>query len=389
MSENSTKTKRIAKAIFALVVIFVVGGFGGVYFDQHVLPFVRTNKYLSRINFLKRSAENVTVINKTEQVTIKEDDSINEIASQASNSVANIISLSSQKDALTKTMKTQDQSGTGVVVTSDGVIVTYRTAIIEKNATYKVLLFNGANFDAKLIGVDEFSNLAFLKIDASNLTAISFGDSSNVAPGKKVVAIGNSSGEYQNRYAAGLLSNIAKTYNLAGKTVSSSEKLEGVFENDFNNQEEYVGGPVIGYSGDLIGIVGTTVVDGQNKYFQVPSNVVQESLKDALQGGFENRPFLGAYYVSITKEYAVAHGLNRENGAMIFSPSGKQGLAIISGSPAESAGLKINDIIISVNDQVINLNNPLSNVIAQFKKGDTINLLVNRDNNEVNVQVKL
>ncbi len=389
MSEKSKKGKKIAKVVLILLVIFSVGGVGGVYFDQHVLPFIRTNKFLSRIDFLKRSAENVTVINKTEQITIKEDDSINEIASQSSNAVVNIISLPSEKDVKNKALKVVDQSGTGVLVTSDGVVVTYRSAIIEKNATYKILLFNGSSYDAKLIGVDQFSDLAFLKVDAQNLTAISFGDSSDLRPGKKVVAIGNSSGEYQNRYAAGLLSNIAKTYNLAGLTVSVSEKLEGVFENDFNNQKEYVGGPVIGYSGDMIGIVGTTLIDGQSKYFQIPSDAVRDVLQVALDGGLANRPFLGVYYVSVTREYAIAHGLNRDRGALIFSPSGKQGLAIISASPAEKAGLRINDIVLSVNDQVVNLDNPLSNLVAKYKKGDAIELLVDRGGEEMKITVQL
>ncbi|KKQ52542.1 MAG: 2-alkenal reductase [Parcubacteria group bacterium GW2011_GWD2_38_11] len=389
MSEKSVTIKNVVKISLILLVIFGVGGIGGVYFDQQVLPFIRTNKHLSRINFLKHSAENVTVINKTEQVTIKEDDSINEVASQASNAVVNIISLGSQKDLATRMTKNTDQSGTGIIVTSDGLIATYRSAIIEKNATYKVLLFNGANYDAKLLGIDEFSDLAFLKIEATNLTAISFGDSSRVYPGKKLVAIGNSFGEYQNRYASGLLSNLAKTYNLAGKTVSSSEKLEGVFESDFNNQKEYVGGPVIGYSGDLIGINGAIVVDGQNQYFQIPSNIVQKAVGLALSNELENRPFLGAYYVSITKEYAIAHSLNRDRGALIFSPSGKQGLAVIAFSPAEKAGLKINDIVLAVNDQNINLDNPLSNLISQYKKGDEIKLLIDREGSEVKISVKL
>lgn len=389
MNVNSINAKRVVKIAVILFVIFSVGGIGGVYFDQQVLPFVRTSKYLSKINFLKRSAENVTVINKTEQVTIKEDDSINEIASQASNAVVNIISLSSEKDAVTKMLKISDRSGTGVIVTSDGVIATYRGAIFEKDATYKALLFNGNSYDARLIGVDQFSDLAFLKVDAPNLTTISFGDSSEFRPGKKIVAIGNSSGEYQNRYATGLLSNIAKAYNLGGKTVSLSEKLEGVFENDFNNQKEYVGGPVIGYSGDLVGIVGTTLIDGQNKYFQIPSNAVQKALQNALNGGFENRPFFGAYYVSITKEYAIAHKLNRDRGALIFSPSGKQGLAIISASPAEKAGLKINDIVLAVDEQAVNLDNPFSNLIAEHKKGDAIELLLERAGQEIKLQVQL
>lgn len=390
MSNKVFNAKRLAKIVFVFFVIFIVGGIGGVYFDQHVLPFIRTNKYFSRINFLKRSAENVTVINKTEQVTIKEDDSINEIASQASNAVVNIVSLASQKDALTKVVKESDRSGTGVIVSSDGMIATYRSAIIEEDATYQVLLLNGSSYEAKLLGIDEFTNLAFLKIDVQNLTAISFANSADVRPGKKVVAIGNASGEYQNRYAAGLLSNFNKTFNLSGKAISTSEKLEGVFETDFNNQNDYVGGPVIGYSGDLIGIIGMLTIDGQNKYFQIPSNVVNISLNKVLQDGFAaKRPFLGAYYVSITKEYSIAHNLSHDRGALVFSPSGKQGLAIIAGSPAEKAGLKLNDVVLKVDGQEVNLNNPLSNLLNQNKKGDSIELTVERDGNEIKLSVEL
>ena len=389
MINHTKNTRKLAKGITLIFLVFLIGGIGGVYFDQQVLPFIRTNKYLSRINFLERVAENVTVINKTEQVTIKEDDSINEIASQASNAVVNIISVASQKDPLTKTMKNVDQSGTGIIVTSDGLIVTYRSAIMEKDAAYQVFLFNGKNYEANLVGIDEFSNLAFLKIDVPNLTAISLGDSTDVHPGKKLVAIGNSFGEYQNRYAAGLLSNLDKTFNLGGGTVATTEKLEGVFETDFNNQKEYVGGPVIGYSGDMIGLIGMIVIDGQAQYFQVPSNVVRDSMNLALQNKLDTRPFFGAYYISISKEYAITNKLNHDSGALIFSQSGKQGLAIIAGSPAEKSGLKINDIITSVNSQNVNLDNSLSDLINQYKKGDQIELAVDRNGEEIKIPVQL
>jgi len=387
MSEKLKKMKYILKIAAVLLLIFTVGGIGGVYFDQQILPLIRTNKFLSRVGFLSRTAENVTVITKTEQITIKEDDSINEVASQASNAVVNIVSVSQQKDPVTKTLKTIDQSGSGVIVTSDGMLVTYRSAIIEKDATYQVFLFNRNYYEAKLQGVDEFSNLAFLKIDASNLNTISFGDSNDVRPGKKLVAIGNSFGEYQNRYASGLLSNINKTFNLAGKTVASSEKLEGVFENDFNNQKEYVGGPVIGFSGNMLGIVGVININSQERYFQIPSNIVQKSLDRVLSAGTE-RPSLGVYYVSITKEYSIANKLKRDRGALIYSPSGKQSLAIISGSIAEDAGLKIGDIVTTVANQNVNLDNPLSNLISQYKKGDVVELTVDRAGQEIKIPVK-
>ena len=389
MNNYSKNSKKIAKGIIIVFLIFSIGGVGGVYFDQKVLPFIRTNKYLSRINLFNRLSENVTVINKTEQVIIKEDDSINKIASQASNAVVNIVSVTNQKETGAKTIQNVNQSGTGVVVTSDGLIATYRSAIIEQDATYQVFLSNRNNYPATLLNVDEFSDLAFLKIEAPNLTAISLADSADALPGKKIVAIGNSFGEYQNRYEGGLLSNVAKTFNLSGKTLASSEKLEGVFEDDFNNQTEYVGGPVIGYSGDMIGIIGMQVINGKEKYFQIPSNIVKNSMNLILQNKNFDRPYFGAYYISITKEYAITNNLDHDRGALIYSPSGKQGLAMISGSPAENAGLRINDIIVSVNSQGVNLDNPLSNLIAQYKKGDTIEMTVDRNGEEIKIPVQL
>jgi len=389
MNNYSKNSKKIAKGIIIVFLIFSIGGIGGVYFDQKVLPFIRTNKYLSRINLFNRLSENVTVINKTEQVIIKEDDSINKIASQASNAVVNIVSVTNQKETGTKTIQNVNQSGTGVIVTSDGLIATYRSSIIEKDATYQVFLSNRNYYAATLLGIDEFSDLAFLKIEAPNLTAISLADSADALPGKKIVAIGNSFGEYQNRYEGGLLSNVAKTFNLSGKTVASSEKLEGVFEDDFKNQTEYVGGPVIGYSGDMIGIIGMQVINGKEKYFQIPSNIVKNSMNLILQNKNFDRPYFGAYYISITKEYAITNNLDHDRGALIYSPSGKQGLAMISGSPAEKAGFRINDIIVSVNSQGVNLDNPLSNLIAQYKKGDIIEMTVDRSGEEVKIPVQL
>lgn len=375
--------------------VFVIGGIGGVYFNQHVLPILRTNKTLTRFDLLKKTAENVTVINNTEQITVKEDDLINEVSAQAANAVVNIVSINkplqktNQPSNADNNLRKNGQSGTGIIVTSDGFIATYRSAIIEKDATYKVFLYDGNYYDANLVGVDEFTNLAYLKIDTSNLTAISFANSDDFKPGRKLIAIGNSFGEYQNRFSAGILSNKNKLFNLAGKSVASSEKYEGVIETEFVNKENYLGGPVIGFNGQLVGMIGSLMIDNQTVYFEIPSNAVQKSLDKALHNELGSLPYLGIYYLSLTKEYAIVQGLDRDRGALIYAPSGKQGLAIISNSPAEKAGLKINDLITMVNSQGVNLDNPLSNLLSQYKKGDTIELTVLRDGKEMIISVQL
>ena len=390
------KKKHLFRLVIFFVLIFLVGGIGGVFFENYVIPRIRTNQTLSRLDIFRKAGEKITVINKTEQITVGEDDSINRIASKAANSVVNILSVVDKSEAITKQKivpesedKKESLSGTGTIITSDGLIVTYRGSIIEENASYFVLLPNGTYYEGTLVAVDEFSNLAYIRIETSNLSSISLANSDEAYPGKKLVAIGNSFGEYQNRFSAGLLSNVNKIFNLDGKTVSSTEKLEGVFETDFNDQKEYLGGPVINYNGELVGIIGSLSIDGKDKYFQIPSNALKSSMERVISGQADSRPIFGLYYVPITKEYSLVHGLDRDRGAHVYLPSGKQGLAIISGSSAEKAGIMMNDIIIAANGQEINLGNPLSNVINKLKKGDKLNLLILRDGKEIEISADL
>lgn len=382
--------KKFLKVLVIIIILVVIGGLSSLFFNHYLIPKMSANPYFSRSSFFKDATENVTIINKTEQVTVKEEDSVNKIASQSATSVVNIISVSSAKGLNQPALpKEKSRSGTGVILTSDGLIATYRDVIIEKEAKYKVLTYNGSSYEASLLGMDEFTNLAYLKIEASNLPAIPLANSSDFYPGKKLIAVGNAFEEYQNRFSSGLMSNIDKTFNLAGKTVSSSEKLEGVFESDFAEQEEYVGGPVINYNGELVGISGMIIIDSQKKYFQIPSNFLKKSMELAIKNELNRRPVLGIYYIPVTKVYAMANSLDRDRGALIYSPSGKQGLAIISGSAAEKAGLEINDIIIAVGGQEINLDNPLSNMLSNYKKGDEVELLVVRNGQEIKVKVEL
>ncbi|MCX6765954.1 MAG: S1C family serine protease [Candidatus Moranbacteria bacterium] len=390
-NNKSNRIKSVIRFIVIALAIFVIGGLGAVTMENYVFPRLSATQLFSKYKFLQKAGEKTTIISKTEQVVVKEDDSVNQIASQAATAVVNIISVSEKKQKILESKEAflSEKGATGILVTSDGLIVTYRAAIIEKDARYTVFTYDGVRYSATLVGIDEFTNLAYLKIDASNLPAVSFANSSDFQPGKKLIAVGNSPGEYQNRFAAGLLSNINKTFNIAGKTVSSSEKLEGVFETDFENQTAYLGGPIINYNGELVGVIGSVLIDNREHFFQIPANAVRRSLELAIKNELANRPVLGIYYVPITKEYAIVNNLARDRGALIFSSSGKEGLAIITGSPAEKAGLQINDIIIAVTGQEVNLDNPLSNLLSQYKKGEEVELLVLRENREIKIKVDL
>lgn len=385
---------KISKKIIFIVAIIIIGGLGGILADRYLFPYLGASKFFSKYEIFKNSVSDVTVINKTEQVFVKEESSITKITNQATASVVNIIAYSKADNSNLAVKKgSADKAAaaniTGVIVTSDGMIMSYQPEADAENFSYKAMTYNGNVYDANFLGADSYSNLAFWKIEANNLPAVSFGNSDESLPGEKVVAIGNNFGAYANRYAAGILSNFNPAYNLAGKTVSASEKLEGVFETDFAAQKNYIGGPLVDYTGQVIGIVGFLDRDNGREYFAIPSNKAKAVIEKAIKKEWNQSARLGVYFVPITRTYALANNLKQEKGALIYSPSGQQGLAVIAGTPAQKAGLQIRDIIAAVNGEEITLQKNLPALLNQHKAGEEIELTVIRSEQEMKVKVQL
>jgi S1-C subfamily serine protease len=388
--------KTISKRTLFILMVLFFGGFGGIIADRYLFPYLSTSSFFSRYEFLKKGSENITVINKTEQVVLKEETSINKITNQISSSVVNIISYpeddASKKTAVKKAASVPAdtaKNGTGVVVTGDGLIMTYVSAINAEKSKYKVMTYDGNMYDAELAGIDAYSGLAFLKAQAGNLSAGSFENSDDIKPGEKVIAIANNSNSYANRYAAGIISSFNPSLNLSGTNLSSSEKLEGAYEADFDFQSYFIGGPVVDYNGQIVGIAGNSQTGSSNSFFVIPSNKVKNVIDRAIKKELDKDPILGIYYVPISKTYAVEKNLGVENGALIYSASGQQGLAVIKDSPAQKAGLKIGDVIVSVGDQKVDAEHSLSDILYLHKKGDSVELTVLRDGQENKISVEL
>lgn len=387
------------KKILFTVGIILIASASGIVADRFLFPYLTTTDFFQRHQWLKKTAENVTVINKTQQVYVKEDSSVAKLMSPVVSSVVNIMYYPNP-DLKLKTVASAEKAknGTGVIATSDGMIMTYASAIgLEKNPIkggileykYKVMTADGNLYDADFVGVDSWSNLAFLKINATNLSVISFGDFVNYNAGEKVIAIGNDAAFYRNTFSAGILNGFDATFNIAGQSLSVSEKMEGVFESDFNWNYLSAGSPVVDYAGQVVGIVGVIGEAGNLKYFQIPSDKIKTVLNRVIQNQLDSNSALGAYYLPVTRTLAVTQNLSVEAGAMIYSASGQNSLAILAGSPAARAGLKIGDIITKVNDTDINLGNNLATTLYNYKKGDKITLTIRRAGEEIKVDVQL
>jgi S1-C subfamily serine protease len=380
-------TKKITKKVIFILLLMIFGGLGGIIADRYFFPYLSTTKIFSRYEFLKKGSENVTVINKTEQITVKEETSISKITNQVSSAVVNIISYpdKDEKNVTTSVPK----NGTGVIVTGDGIIMSYASAINLENSKYKIMTYDGNVYEATLFGVDSYSNLAFLKAEANNLAVVSFADSDSIKAGEKVVAVANSSGSYANRYSAGLISHFNTGYNISKSVLASSEKLEGVYEADFNFQKYFIGGPVVDYNGQVVGITGVIERDSVQNFFLIPSNTVKVVIDRAIKKELEKNPVLGVYYIPLSETYAIENNLNVDTGALIYSAFGQQGLAIIANSPAQKAGLKLGDIITAVDGDAISLEQSLPELLYKYKKGDNIKVEILRGEKQLTIPVQL
>lgn len=382
------------KKILAVLAIILISAVSGIMANRYVFPRMAAMKFFSKYAFFKKTTEDVTIINKTEQVYVKDDTSVSKIASQTIASVVNIISsveiASQDKKNPAPSQSATIKNGTGLIVTSDGLIMTYSKAIFLENAKYKIITSDNNVYDATLADVDTYSNLAFLKIVASNLPAVALANSDDAIVGEKIIAIGrNDSGLNSLSFSAGILSALNYDYNLSDNLTASSEKLEGVFETDINREENYIGGPLLDYTGQVIGVVGMNVRDGKNIFFQIPSNKVKVVLDKEIRKELNTSPLLGVYYLPITRAYSIVNSLPIQSGVLIYSPSAQTGLAVIANSPAAISGLKLNDIITAVSGEKIDETHSLPDLLYKHKKGEELELTILRNLQEMQVRVRL
>lgn len=367
------QVKKGIRLFFFTLFIFTVGGVAGVFFEHRLIPQLASTKPFSQFRFLQNLTGGVTIVQKTEQVVIREDDTVERIVSQPATAV---VSLIAKKEK-------QASQQTGVLLTNDGLVVTYALApLIAPDAQVTVLFYDGSNQKAQYVATDTLTHLVYYRVEGVNVPAIALANSDDSRVGRKLIVIGNSNVEYQNQLAVGILGNKNRTFNLAGQTVSSSEKWEGVFETDLPNLQNFVGGPAIGFDGEMIGLVGALIFDGVNYTFLLPANAVRSSLERAIRGTLDSRPILGISYRALTKASALATGVERDRGALVYTPSGRTGLAVLSGSVAEKIGLRYGDIIIAVNGEEINLDRPLSVALGQYTRGENVSLLILRNGRE-------
>jgi len=309
------------------------------------------------------------------QSGLSADLSVTEIAAIASPSVVEItteVMVSGQR----MQQYIAEGAGSGVIISADGLIIT-NNHVIEDANTIKVRLTDGTTYDATLVGTDEQTDVAVLKIDASGLTAVTFGDSDALAVGDLAVAIGNPLGELGGTVTDGIISALDREITIDDETMNLLQTNAAI--NPGNS-----GGGLFNSQGCLVGLVvaKSSGTDVEGLGFAIPVNDIVPIINQLIDYGYvQGRIDLGMTLIDISSEQT----------AMMYRVSqlGVYVLKVTDGSNAATAGFASGDCILSIDGATVSASADLNTALDQHSVGDTVTIVVLRSNREISLQLKL
>lgn len=373
---NRPKLNNRAATVILMIIVSTAAGFMGGYYGSG-----------------KGTADN-----PGNQKTIISNES-NLISNIAKNVGPSVVSIDVQTTGVDNTFfgpqtYSQEGAGTGVIVSSSGVVVTNRHVVPKGAQKVSITLSEGTKLtDVSVVGRtsdNDTLDIAFLKINntkGKKLIPAKLGDSSKVQVGDKVVAIGNALGQFQNTVTSGIISGYGRDLQAGSQDQSVTENLQDLFQTDAAINEGNSGGPLVNINGEVIGINTAVAGNAQNIGFTIPINDLKGLINGVLKTGKLERPFLGVHYISLNDDYSYQYNLDVSRGAYIapMSPGG----SVVPGSPADKAGLREKDIITQVNGTNVDERNGLSALLARYSVGDRVKLTVYRDGKYITLYATL
>jgi Do/DeqQ family serine protease len=279
--------------------------------------------------------------------------------------------------------RTQMASGSGVIITNDGYIVT-NNHVIDGAEKIQVTLNNNKTYDATLVGRDPSTDIAVLKIDESNLPAAQWGNSDLVRVGQWVLAVGNPF-ELTSTVTAGIVSAKGRNINLIGEGNRQDVlPVESFIQTDAAVNPGNSGGALVNTNGELIGI-NTAIASKTGSYagysFAVPASIAQKVANDIIEFGNVQRGFLGVQISNVTEEQAKQAGLPSVAGVYVN--------ALNDQGAAQIAGVEVGDIILKVAGIQVNTVPELQEQISKYRPGNKVNLIIWRNGKEKSMDVEL
>ena len=272
-------------------------------------------------------------------------------------------------------------SGSGVFISDQGYILT-NNHVVEDTKEVHIVLSDGSQEKAVIIGTDIYSDLAVLKTDARAPAVATLGNSDLLNPGESVIAIGSPLGNFKNTVTVGVVSATGRSID-----TGSGYQIEDLIQTDAAINQGNSGGPLMNLAGEVIGINTLVVRNTQSGGvaeglgFAVPVNTARAVAEQIIQKGYFSRPYMGIRFQQVTPGVAAAYNLPVKWGVYITEVS--------QDSPASAAGLQQGDIIFKIGDVAIDESHSYINALFTFKPGDQIVLGVMRNGEEVDLTITL
>ena len=374
---NRFKHNLISQAIIIAVVFgFVSGLVGGmisdVYFEDWQDNYLNAN--LNNMNGFQEFSE-LKPVKKI--IGLSQDFAVADAVQKIKPAIFGLyLKKPSSGNLINQVYLNKDFLGNGFILTSDGWLVTATKVISAYKLDQVVVIYENNIYPVNKVVSDKISGVSFIKIEKNNLPVATLGDSSAVNLGQ-IAVLTNYLGEVNvnnlkdNFYPNLTMNNLAINSEEYGKIISLKETLTS----------DFLGAPLLNMAGEVIGVTSEA---SQSQANAIPANYFRFVINEVLKTNTIKRPFLGVKYLDLV----FAAGLNqkqnfgRSQGALIIE-------APIKNSPAQKAGILVNDIIVSIDKQQVNRENNLAELIQQYQIGDEINFEILRDGKSVNLKVTL
>jgi serine protease Do len=360
----------VALIIILMIVAAVLGGLFSIYLATNLGMLEQAGNRTQQSGDVGNQSANIISWDvETSQVSA--------VAEKVSDAVVGVTNIAAANSFRYGAMDMEQGAGSGVIISVDGYIVT-NNHVVSGAKKLIVSLADGRELEAKLIATDFLTDLAVIKIESSDLTAIEFGDSGQVLVGELAIAIGNPGGElFARSVTAGVVSGLNRII------VTNEGQQSSLIQTDAAINPGNSGGALVNGKGELIGIntvkISSTEYEGMG--FAIPSNTVKDITDELIQHQKVIRPALGVTIVGyITEQDAKYYGFSVDYGVMVVPTAGGQ---------AQKAGIKAYDIIIAVNDQKIEDSIQLQELIFSKQVGEQVTVTIVRDNSQKDYSVTL
>lgn len=276
----------------------------------------------------------------------------------------------------------QRGTGSGFIISNDGRILT-NAHVVDGADTVTVVLKDGRSFQGKVLGKDELTDVAVIKIQANNLPTVTIGNSEQLQPGQWAIAIGNPLG-LDNTVTTGIISATGRSSNQIG----AADKRVEFIQTDAAINPGNSGGPLLNARGEVIGMNTAIIQGAQGLGFSIPINTAQRISNQIISTGKAQHPYLGIQMVGLTPELKQNINSDPNIGLSVQEDKGVLVVKVVPNSPAAKAGIRAGDVIQKLNGQAVTDPGSIQRAVDRSQIGTDVRLELRRNGQNVNLAVQ-